>query len=311
MALQPATVRRDRIASIMLLITLIVSIAFLPAALTSDGLHVLPPDIGMFVVAIVGILLNRQGKVILVGVLLIAALDFALAYSLIFYPHFTLTQNAVPIYDLFVLSDIIAVSLLPINSILYVSFFHSVFMCADIVIQPHTPDLAQLLSETGYSIMVRPLTIQIVVAIVTFLWVKASLQAIERANRAEQVAELERAISKQKQELEEGIQQLLHVLVQATNGNLQVRTPLARDHVLWQLDVAINTLLSRLQRSNMSAQEYQKIRGELLWLIQVVQQAKEQRTMVWHRPGGTELDPLITELLGCYVIQPPTGSRTL
>jgi hypothetical protein len=155
-AAQNVLVPRSRLASILIFATLIVAIAFLPAAITSDGLHVLPPDIGMFVVGCISIPLNRRGKVTAVGILIVGALDCALAYSLIFYPNFTLTQNAVPIYDLFVLSDIIAISLLPTSSILYISFFHSVFMIADIVLQPHTPDLQLLLDQTGYSLMVRP-----------------------------------------------------------------------------------------------------------------------------------------------------------
>ncbi|MBA2681609.1 MAG: hypothetical protein H0U76_24840, partial [Ktedonobacteraceae bacterium] len=158
---------RGQLASILLLVTLIASIAFIPAALTSDNLHVVPPDIGLFVITFIGIALNRRGKVTYVGILLVVAVDAALVYTLLTYSHFVLPQNAVPIYDLFVLSDIVAVSLLPIRSIFFVSLVHSIFMCADIALQPHTPDLQLLVNQTAYSFMVRPLTIQIVVALIT------------------------------------------------------------------------------------------------------------------------------------------------
>lgn len=301
-------ISRARLASILLLIALIAAIAFIPAALTSDNLHVLPPVIVMLVIIGISIPLNRYGHVALVGILLVCTLDLALIFTLLTYSNQVLPQNAVPIYDLFVLPDIIAVSLLPASSILYISFFHSVFMCADIVLQPHTPDLQQLLHETGYSIMIRPLTIQIVVALVIFLWVRSTARALERANKAELIAELEHTIAQQKQDLDEGIQQVLSTLVQAANGNLKVRAPLAREHVLWQVGVALNTLLSRLQRANQSEQELQKIQMELQRVLYSIREAKEKQTACRLMPGGTELDPLISELLSCYLIQSPTAS---
>lgn len=250
-----AVIPRSRLASILILMTLIVSVAFIPAALTSDGLHVLPPVIGMFVVGCFALPLNKRGKVTIVGILIVGGLDFALAYSLIFYPHFTLTQNAVPIYDMFVLSDIIAISLLPINSIFYVSFYHSVFMLIDIVVQPKTADLQLLVDQTTYSFMVRPLAIQIVVALVTFLWVRNTMKALERANKAELIAQLEHTIALERKDLDEGIQQILNTLVEAANGDLNARAPLAQQHVLWQVGVGLNTLLARLQRANQNERE--------------------------------------------------------
>lgn len=302
---------RGQLASLMLLLTLIVSIAFIPAALTSDNLHVVPPVIALFVFTFIGIALNRRGKTTYVGILLIAAVDAALVYTLLTYAHFVLPQNAVPIYDMFVLADIIAVSLLPIRSIFFVSLVHSLFMCADIALQPHTPDLQLLVDQTSYSFMVRPLTIQIVVALITYLWVRTTIRAVQRANKAELIADLERTIAEQKRELDEGVQQLLYTLVRAANGDLQVRTPLAQEHALWQVDIALNTLLSRLQRANVSEMELQRIRAELGRLIYMAREAKGKRTMLWFRGSGTELDPLMGELQGCYLIQSPTGPQRI
>ncbi|MBA2284697.1 MAG: hypothetical protein H0W02_04385 [Ktedonobacteraceae bacterium] len=302
---------RGQLASLMLLLTLVVSIAFIPAALTSDNMHVVPPVIVLFVVTFIGIVLNRRGKTTYVGILLVVAVDAALVYTLLTYTHFVLPQNAVPIYDMFVLSDIIAVSLLPIRSIFFVSLLHSIFMCADIALQPHTPDLQLLVDQTAYSFMVRPLTIQIVVALITYLWVRTTIKAVQRANKAELIADLERTIAQQKRELDEGVQQLLYTLVRAANGDLQVRAPLAQEHALWQVDIALNTLLARLQRANVSEIELQRIRAELGRLIYMAREAKGKRTMLWFRGSGTELDPLMGELQGCYIIQSPTGPQRM
>ena len=298
---------RSRLASILILIALIASLAFVPAALTSDDLHVVPPVIGMFVLSCLCIPLNRRGKVTIVGVLLVGALDIALIYSLLSYPHFTLTQNAVPIYDLFVISDIIAISLLPIQSIFYVSLYHSVFMIADIVLQPHTPDLQYLLTSTDYSLMVRPLTIQIVVAFITYLWVRNTMRALERANQAELIAQLRDTLALQQKDLDEGIQQILAVLVEAANGNTQVRAPLPRQSVLWQVGVGLNTLLGRLQRSSQTERELYHLKMEIRRVLIGIAQAKGHQVPIWLSSGGTEIDLLISELLGLVLLQPPPG----
>ncbi len=310
-AAQGAVIPRSRLASILLLVILIATIAFLPAALTSDSLHVLPPVAGMFVAAWLAVFFNKRGNVTLVGIIIVVAFDFALAEALLSYPNYVLTQNAVPIYDMFVLSDIIAISLLPIQSVLYVSLFNSVFMLADIILQPHTPDLQILIDQTTYSFMIRPLAIQIVVALVTFLWVRNTIKALERANKAEVIAKLEHTISLERQELADGVQQLLFTLVEAANGNLRVRTPLAQQHALWQVGVGLNTLLGRLQRSNQHERELRYLRTEIQRLLLCVRMAKSQKAPLELPPGGSDLDMLITELIYSSFSAPsPTEYRS-
>lgn len=300
---------RSRLASILIFITLVASIAFIPAALTSDDLHVVPPVIGLFAAGCIAIPLNKRGKVTLVGILIVGAIDAALAYSLLSYPHFTLTQNAIPIYDLFVLSDIIAISLLPGKSIFFISFCHSVFMLADVALQPHTPDLQELLVSTGYSLMIRPLTIQIVVAVITYLWVRSTLQALKRADQAEKIAQLEHAIALRQQELDDGIQQILATLVEAANGNAYVRAPLSQQHALWQVGVGLNTLLARLQRSYQTEHELQQVKIEIHRLLVQVREIKGQQRQLWLQAGGTELDHLLSELHGTVLLPPPQRRR--
>jgi hypothetical protein len=251
----------------------------------------------MFIVGCIAIPLNKRGNVTLVGILIVGALDCALAEALLSYPNLTLTQNAVPIYDLFVLSDIIAISLLPINSIFYVSLYHSLFMMADIIVQPKTADLQLLVDQTTYSFMVRPLAIQIVVAIVTYLWIRNTMKALERATQAEAIAQLEHQIALERKALTEGIQQLLYTLVEAANGNLSVRVPLAQHHVLWQVGVGLNTLLARCQRAQLNERELVYMKMEIRRLLSSLYEAKTLHQPLWLAPGGTELDLLISELI--------------
>ncbi len=302
---QNALLPRARLASIILLIAFIGEIAFIPAALTSVNLHVLPPLIVVFVVTCIAVPLNKRGKVTAVGVLTVIVLDAALIASLLSYTHFTLVQNALPIYDLFVLSDIVAISLLPPSSILYVSSFHSAFMLLDIVLQPHSPDLQVLVNQTHYTFMVRPLLIQLAVALLTYLWVRNTMKALERANKAEVIAKLEHTIAMQKQELDEGVQQILNTLVLAANGELGARAPLIQQHALWQVGVGLNTLLARLQRANQNERELQQIKMELKQLIYSVQEAKALQAPLRLTWGSTDVEALGSELRGCSLFQPP------
>lgn len=307
--IEDEVIPRSRLASILILITLLASIAFIPAALTSDDLHVVPPVIGLFIAGCLAIPLNKGGKITLVGILIVSAVDVALAFSLLSYPHFTLTQNAIPIYDLFVLSDIIAISLLPGKSIFFISFCHSVFMLADIALQPHTPDLQELLTSTGYSLMVRPLTIQIVVAFITYLWVRNTVHALRRANQAEKIAQLEHAIAERQKDLDEGIQHILSTLVEAANGNINARAPLAQESVLWQVGVGLNTLLARLQRANQTERELLYIKMEIRRLLSQIREAKGHHRQIWLSASGTDLDLLASELHGFALLQPPPNTR--
>ena len=94
-------------------------------------------------------------------------------------------------------------------------------------------------------------------------------------------------------------------LVQAANGNINVRTPLAQQHVLWQVGIGLNTLLARLQRSGQSERELQYLKQEIQRVLVGVQEAKGRRIRFWLTPGGSDMDPLVSELMGMFLSQNP------
>lgn len=300
--------KRTRIASIFLLISFITCVAFIPAGITSTNYHVLPAVVGLIMATFIAMAFNKQGKVRWVGITLVIAVDAALISIMLSYPHFELTQNSLPIYDLFVLSIVIAVSFLPARNVIYIALFNCAFICFDLIFQPHTPDLHQVLTETDYTILLRPICIQIVVAFITYLWVSNATKAIQRANQAELIAQLESQMAHQKRELDIGIQILLQTLVEAANGNLNVRAPYSQENMLWQVGSAVNMLITRLQRTALNEQELKKIKSELARMIQVVRESKRTQSTFYHMPGGTDLDPLISELLGSNLTQSSSTS---
>jgi hypothetical protein len=142
----------------------------------------------------------------------------------------------------------------------------------------------------------------------------------------QEIVALQEAITRQKQELESGIQLILETHVQVANGDFATRAPLAQDHLLWQVAYSLNNLLARLQRlsqaeaelqqttvefrrqmgsSQTEAQqikvELQQIYAETQTLVESLRQAKSQEHPIWVPPSHTLLDPLCRELAGNYI----------
>lgn len=101
-----------------------------------------------------------------------------------------------PIFDLMIASELITVSLLNPSSVFIVSMVNCCFIILDVVLEHHAPDLNHYLALSGWAvILARPLLLQIVVAIVTFLWVDSALKALRRADKAEAMVAMEHAIA--------------------------------------------------------------------------------------------------------------------
>jgi Type IV pili methyl-accepting chemotaxis transducer N-term len=149
----------------------------------------------------------------------------------------------------------------------------------------------------------------------------------------QEIMTLQQAISKQKQELESGIQLILETHVQVANGDFATRAPLAQDHLLWQIAYSLNNLLARLQRLSQAEAELQRaklefrrhmgstqaeaqqikaeiqqIYAETQHLVDVLRDAKAQDQPIWAPPSRTVLDTLCRELAGNY-LQPALSAQ--
>ncbi len=259
---QQEVARRGRLTSTILLLLLIIALAVLLLSLFGPFRFLLPIMLGSLLVTIIALLLNRKGMITLAGLLLVLSIMIGYAIGLLRTPG-GLGVNNVATFDLLVESEVIAVSLLPASSIFLVALGNCLFIWADLTFQPHTTELNHIIATGGYvGLLLRPITLQIVVAVVAFLWVQSALRAMIRANRAEEIATLQHAITEQKRQLDMGIQLILQTHVQVANGDLTVRAPLPRENVLWQIGLSLNNLLARLQRLNQAEQQLYSARME-------------------------------------------------
>jgi hypothetical protein len=205
--------------SVVAFFFLVVMVLFFPASL-------LMPRITTFAVvfatlaAFIAVLVNRTGKTTLASLIMVIGSEIVLTSAILEMRPFPVVT--VQLYDLYVIIILLAVTLLPARYIFLLTLAHSAFIGLDIAMM-----LAKDLQTQLIPAIVRPIGLQIMVA---YIWVRSAMRAIERANRAEMVAALEHTIAEQraliereKQELEESIQQLIRVHVDATNGQLTSR----------------------------------------------------------------------------------------
>lgn len=320
--------RRGRLTSATLLIVILLLLAAYPIAFLGPN-HILafvlliPLSIDM-----VALFLNRAGKITAAGYVVVLGIEVGVGLSILGPATSTgLTTYLLAQFDLLVQAEFVAVSLLRPRSVLWLAGLHIVLIVVGITFLPHTPEFSNTLAGNRYEGFLRPITLQIIVAVVTYLWVTGAQQAIQRADRAEEIASLEqREIERQQREIEEkqqldmGIQQILQTHVQVANGNFSARAPLSKDNVLWQIAYSLNNLLARLQgysqmqvqlqrvqaenyrlrntvQSALSAQnELQRTREAAAHLIEALKQSRSGRTVPLSLQSGTIIDSVAMQL---------------
>ena len=267
--------RRGRLSSIILFVMLVFLFASSVGALIQPDHHLLFVLLPSFLISIVVLVLNRLGKVTTAGIVLVLGFELGYIFGLLRTPG-GLGVRDLPRFDLLVETILLAVSFLPARVVPWIAVGNCIFIWAALTFLPRTGDLNSLLSMQAYSVIETPIALQVIVAFVTYLWVRSTNQAIARADRAEVVASLQQTIAQQKQQLDEGVQQILQTHVQVANGNFQARAPLTQDNSLWQIAVSLNNLLARLQRLGDSERELQQTRYEIRVAKDALAQSRQE-----------------------------------
>ena len=273
--------RRKQIVSVVLLVIILFQLIDLPGAIMSHDATSI--GIALLGLALCGLAMafNHFGRVTVVSILLILVVDLGCGLMLLTSPM-GLDVGDLPVFDVLLVSELIAVSLLPAVSVFPVALTNILFILLVIAFQPHTPAFNMMLSsEMGYNAVAQPISLQIVVALITYFWVRSALRAIARADRAEEITQLQQReaelLSREAErtrQLDRGSQHLLEVLVRAANGEHNVRANLQTDNILWRIGSALNILLTRLRRSTHAEEENRWLRGENARLTKMVFEAR-------------------------------------
>jgi len=292
--------RRGKLISIALLLQIVVIIVVLLTVGVFVN-HALIPNLAvMLVVLAIAVFMNQRGLVFVAGILAVLGLELSLMLNFLSYPE--ITVFLLPLLDLLVLPELFAVSLLPPLAVFVDALFNIAFIVAALTfLFPQNPELRALLHTSALQdALARPIVIQIIVAVFSYLWVNSATQAIARADRATTIAALERTMAEQaqleaeqKHQLEASIQQIVEVHTRVANGDFAARVPLNQGNTLWEVAGALNNLLARIQRLRQDSITLQHTNNALALYFQARQQTRNG--FIRWRPTGTPVDALVQQ----------------
>lgn len=247
---------------------------------------------------VVAIILNRNGYVNSAGIIMVTLPALVIALSVVYAPHGQLDDLYLPLFDLLAISLVVAASLLTPAAVLVVTVLVIGFTIADILLQPHTASMDVLFQSSDglLTLIARPVAFQLIVGVIGFLWARNTVESIRRADRAEELAELERRELDRTRELEEGVRQLLAVHVHLANGDFNVRAPAIRNSLLWQIGSSLNNLVARLGRLAQADFALRRTQEEANRVTEAIYLINSGRQPVWPAPSNTPLDRLVDVL---------------
>jgi hypothetical protein len=295
--------RRAQLASAIFGGMFLLDLLLIPA--TTDQISSLAAVLVVLVTCVVAALLNRQGWVTAAGYLVVLVLVAAVAAIFLTAPVVTL--DYVPVYDLLTIPLLVAASVLPRGQIFLIAVLNSAFIVADSTLQPHAHQM-DISTPDGLSLVLRPVILQIILAIVSFLWARSMDRALARADRAEEIAALEHEVAEQKRQLDIGIRQILDTHIRAANGDFSARAPVAQGNALWQIGSSLNNLLSRVQRASTSEYQLRRTEDAIDRLAVALRDARAGRLPMWPAPDGTRVDTLIETIVDRRRQAPPLQS---
>lgn len=271
------------IVNVALLIIVAFQMINLPGAILNKNILTIMITLLGLMLCSLAFMFHRLGKISVVSVLLIVVVNLGCGLMLLTAPG-GLDMGDLPVFDMLIVSELIAVSLLPARSVFLVALANALFTLVDITFQPHTAALGHFLaSGVGYSAIVHPVILQVVVAIVTYIWVRNTQSAIARADHAEEIAELSKREADRKQQLDANIEQMSQVLARAANGDRSVRIDLSQDNVLWRVGSLLNLLVTRLAKTSQLEQENLRLRGQVAQLTEVVKRGGATSQQGWRQ----------------------------
>lgn len=184
-------VRKGRFTSLVLLLELLISIP--SYFVSSDPKLIIPLSISIFMLC-VGVILNRMGKMLAAGILVIVVIESGMCFWLMSFGFSGggLSSIELPFVDILIQPVLIAVSLFSPKVSLPLGIFNVLFIVAFIFFSPKTPELEHYLSISPFrfSTYFVPVTNQLFTTLVSALWVTSAWHAMRHADHQEQVGQL-------------------------------------------------------------------------------------------------------------------------
>ena len=298
---QRETTRRGRLASItVLFFSLFMLFPLFQGIIQGNPKQSIPVLVSIIINGLALITLNRKGKIVAAGWLIIIVIDAGFLMGV-----FTqqLAYQNLRSMDVIAESVLVVVAFFPPRSVFIIAGVNTLGILLWTCFGPHNPDIALALQTNAYSLFYPPISLEIFLAILIYLWANSALKAISDLDVSERMVELERReIERQSQEitlknqLEEGVQLMLQTHVKAANGDFSARAPLTKENILWQLAYSLNNLLARLERFTSESRRHAITQEAIHLVAEEVRLAKITNQPLILNRTGTALDELLVEL---------------
>lgn len=292
--------RRARAASHLLLLMIVLMSFTMIVSIFMGNIPLLIISVAILPIIFVQAWLNRRGRTDLVALSFIAATTIG-TFALILSKPGGITLNGLRLYDNLIASLLLAVMLLPIRSIFYIAAINLLLVVVSLYLFASSP-VVDMLRASFLTVIYPFVFLEGMVVVLCWLWGTNMIQALQRADRAEEIAKLEQAISaqnwnaiKEKRKLEIAIEAIMETHIAVANGNYNIRVPLKKDNVLWPLAGALNNLLGRIQGWRRDSVELEKLQTTTSRIIKQIWHAKQTGRQPLFDRTGTMLDPLLSE----------------
>lgn len=303
-----ARLRRARLSSVVIAGMLVLAALALPLGLQDPTHATLGAVAIMFAATIIAAVCNRFGQATIAGGIIVAVLMLALLGAVVGAKQIDWVY--LPAFDLLAIVVVVSATLLLRWQMWIVTTIAAGLVVIVFEIQPKAPatqSLSDFVQQYGvYPLVARPIILMVVVALLLQLLSRALEREVRRADRAEELAQLEHEVAEQRRQLEIGVQELLSTHVRAANGDFSARAPMNQGNALWQVSASLNNLLARLQKTGQSEFQLKRTDQEIDRLADALLQAREGRRPIWPAPTGTRVDRLLDVLLS-PTRQPPIG----
>ncbi len=291
--------RRGRTGSQITIILFILIFISYPAAFAGSNSSLIAIlTINLFIL-VLALALNRLRMVNIAGIMVVLSLIAGPTLNIVTTPG-GLNTSALPIFSLLVLPLICAASFLPPWWIFVVAAENCLFTLYVLNFMPSSGELHEILQVALPGVVTPIILSQGIVSIVAFLWVRGARLALQRADRAEEIAKLE-ALEIQRQEeqlamskqIEDGIQKIITTMnTVVAHNDFSNRVPLSQENILWRASKSINNLLSRLQGLKQSQEELKRTHAIATEVAQYMREGRPIQLSSW---TGTAFDPVILE----------------
>ena len=236
------------------------------------------------------------------GLLAVSVMELALLSQTLNSSTHRFDAYTILIFCLFIQPELVALTILGWRSVFVVVGVNSVFMLVCAVLLPPSPEIAALLlSHSWYHIALLVATVHVFLAFTLSEWVRSNEQAIQRADRATEVAKLEHHLAQvehqraeEQRHLQEGVEIISQVHARLANGDLNARVPFLTQPALQALSGKLNMLITRYQRALSEGQQMLLLQRALPMLHTLLQERGEA---AFPLPAtATMLDPFLHAL---------------